>query len=80
MSVSVRDYVSVDKHKNVCLGIRQIPVSAWQSLYGTQSLCTPARFEVYRYTTKDRQIKELISIEELRENNLIYFEFQKYVL
>ncbi|GFG39203.1 hypothetical protein Cfor_04162 [Coptotermes formosanus] len=36
------------------------------SLYGKQSSCTPARFEVYRYTTKDRQIKELISIKDCK--------------
>jgi len=65
------------------------------SLYGKQSSCTPARFEVYRYTTKDHQIKELISIKDCKcmwqpdagnyyaykkGNNLIYFELQRYVL
>ena len=65
------------------------------SLYGKQPSCTPARFEVYRYTTKDQQIKELISIQDCKcmwqpdagnyyfhrkGNTLIYFELQKYVL
>jgi len=29
MLVNVRDYVLVERHKNVCIGIRQIPVSVW---------------------------------------------------
>lgn len=29
MLVNVRDYVLVERHKNVCIEIRQIPVSAW---------------------------------------------------
>jgi hypothetical protein len=29
MLVNVRDFVLVERHKNVCIGIRQIPVSAW---------------------------------------------------
>ena len=29
MLANVRDYVLVERHKNVCIGIRQIPVSAW---------------------------------------------------
>jgi len=29
MLVNARDYVLVERHKNVCIGIRWIPVSAW---------------------------------------------------
>ena len=29
MLVNVWDYVLVERHKNVCIGIRQIPVSVW---------------------------------------------------
>lgn len=71
------------------------PSKCLSGLYGKQSLCTPSHHKVHRYTTKDRQTKEIISItdckciwqpdgenkySERNRNDLIYFKFQKYVL
>jgi len=47
MLVNVRDYVLVERHRNVSIGIRQIPVSAWP-VFITSSRLAPQR--VLKYT------------------------------
>ncbi|XP_023706966.1 uncharacterized protein LOC111864143 [Cryptotermes secundus] len=42
------------------------PSKCLSGLYGKQSLCTPSHHKVHRYTTKDRQIKEIISITDCK--------------
>ncbi|PSN39271.1 hypothetical protein C0J52_14638 [Blattella germanica] len=42
------------------------PNKCLAGLYGKQSSCTPSHFKVHRYTTKERQAKEIISITDCK--------------
>ncbi|KAJ9581205.1 hypothetical protein L9F63_023616 [Diploptera punctata] len=42
------------------------PNKCLAGLYGKQSSCTPSHFKVHRYTSKDRQAKEIIAITDCK--------------
>jgi hypothetical protein len=56
MLVNARDYVLVDRHRNVCTGIGQIPVSAWQVFMASSH---PALQHVLKYTDTPPRIARL---------------------